>query len=317
MRPCERWKSTSARDVDAPEAVAVGDDEGVGVDVALHSAQAPARGGLQSGLGERDLPVLLAVGVELGRPGVAEAHGEVGDLLAVAEEVLLDLPALEAEAEDEALRAVVAEQLHDVPQDRALADADERLGDALGLLAHAGAEAAGEDHHRHPLERRVAAAHARTRRRSSASTSPASTSSSRRPMRWKRGERNCSSVSCLAVYARRISLDALLHAPPRGEEPLRLGEAHAVGALVGAGARRQRDLGAGRVPDHAREVADLVVVLVAADVERLVVDGVSWRLERGDERARRCPRRGRAGATACRRTASAPRRSRRRRRRGC
>mgnify|MGYP001052439972 CR=1 FL=1 len=33
-----------------------------------------------------------------------------------------------------------------------------RLGDALGLLAQAGAHAAREDHHRHPLERGVAAA---------------------------------------------------------------------------------------------------------------------------------------------------------------
>ena len=158
-----------------------------------------------AGLGQRDLPVLVAVGVEGWRPGVAEADGQVGDLLAIVEEVLLDLPALEAEAEHEAPGAVVAEQLHDVPQDRALADLDERLRDALGLLAHAGALAAGEDDHRHLLERRVAAAHARTRRRSSASSSPASTSSRRRPTRWKRGERNCSSVSCVAAYAAWIS----------------------------------------------------------------------------------------------------------------
>ena len=224
---------------------------------------------------------------KVGRAGVAEADGEVGDLLAVAEEVLLDQPALEAEAEHEALGPVVAEQLHDVPQDRALADADQRLGDALGLLAQAGAEAAGEDHHRHPLERRVAAAHAGTRRRSASSSSPASTSSWRRGRRWKRGERKSSSVRSLRRVGREDLVDPRLHRPAAASNSAPgLGEVDAVGARVGAGAGGEGHAGAGGLLDHPGDVADLVVVLVAADVEGLVVDGLLRGLERGDEGAR-------------------------------
>jgi hypothetical protein len=163
-------------DVDAAEAVAVGEDERVGVDVRRTRWMRPPVPVLRpvsaSVTSQSSSPLVWKVG----GPGVAEADGEVGDLLAVAEEVLLDQPALEAEAEHEVPAPVVGEQLHDVPHDRALADADQRLGDALGLLAHAGAVAAGEDHHRHPVERGVAAAHAGTRRRSASSSSPASTS---------------------------------------------------------------------------------------------------------------------------------------------
>ena len=63
----------------------------------------------------------------------------------VAQEVLLDLPALVAEAQDEAAHPERAVDLHDVPEDRLLADLDHRLGPVLGLLAQARAHAAAED----------------------------------------------------------------------------------------------------------------------------------------------------------------------------
>ena len=69
----------------------------------------------------------------------------VEERLVVVEEVLADDVALVAEAENELRvppRRVVA---HDVPEDRPVADADHRLRDALGLLAHPHSEAAAED----------------------------------------------------------------------------------------------------------------------------------------------------------------------------
>src|SRR6185295_2838404 len=53
------------------------------------------------------------------------------------------------EAEDEAVQAVSAVDLHDVPEDRLRADLDHRLRPVLGLLAQPRALAAAEDDHRH------------------------------------------------------------------------------------------------------------------------------------------------------------------------
>ena len=83
--------------------------------------------------------------VEPRRPAAVEVQREVAALLVVAQEVLLDLPALVAQAQDEAAHPVRAVDLHDVPEDRLLADLDHRLGAVLGLLAQARAHAAAED----------------------------------------------------------------------------------------------------------------------------------------------------------------------------
>ena len=230
--------------------------------------------------------------MEGGRLVAADVDREVRALLAVAEEELLDLPALVAEADEEAAGAVVAVELHDVPQDRPLADLDQRLGHALGLLAQPGAHPAREDDDRHPLDRGVAAAaHARPRQRRSASSAPVVEQlADALDALEARARGSRSSVrSCVRVGGEQL-LDAALDGPLRleaGQAARDLGERDAVGALVRAGALGQRDgrVGHGRL-DHARDVADLVVVLVAADVEGLVVDRLARRLERGEEAAR-------------------------------
>ena len=183
-------------DVDAADAVAVGEHEGVGVDVLPDAVQPAAGARRQPGLGERHLPVLgHRVVVEGGRLVAADVDRQVRALLVVAEEELLDLPALVAEADEEAAGAVVPVELHDVPQDRPLADLDERLGHALGLLAQPGADPAREDDDGHPLDRGVAAAaHATTRQRRSGSSAPVSSSSWMRLIRWKREDRKSSIV---------------------------------------------------------------------------------------------------------------------------
>src|SRR6185503_8795567 len=86
--------------------------------------------------------------VVLERQAAVHRHREVAEHLPVAQEVLLDLPPLVAEAEHETVEPVVAVELHDVPKDRPWADLDHRLGAVLGLLAQARPLAAAEDDHR-------------------------------------------------------------------------------------------------------------------------------------------------------------------------
>src|SRR5262249_11728612 len=105
---------------------------------------------LQAGLGEGDLPVLVGHAVAV--PGLVvtlgEGEREVGHVRPVVQEELLDLPALVAEAEDEAPVPVVAVQLHDVPEDRPSTDVHHGLRQPLAHLADAGALSAAKDDNR-------------------------------------------------------------------------------------------------------------------------------------------------------------------------
>ena len=100
------------------DAVAVGHHEGVAVNVLLDLLDAPARQRLKSGVGERDVEVLLLVLVVV-RDAVltTEADCEVVVHRLVVQEVLLDHLAAVAEAEHEVSEAVVRVELHDVPED--------------------------------------------------------------------------------------------------------------------------------------------------------------------------------------------------------
>jgi hypothetical protein len=179
-------------DVHLPDAVAVGEHEGVGVDVVAHAPEAAAGGRQEAGLGTGHLPILVGVvAVEGGLVLAVHLEREVRDLLAVAQEELLDQPALVAQAEDELAEPVVGVDLHDVPQDRLLADLHERLGHPLGLLAQACAHAAAQDHDG-DLGGLEALGHSSQRR--SESICPCSCNSLMRLMRWKRELMNSSSV---------------------------------------------------------------------------------------------------------------------------
>ena len=59
--PCARWNSSSLRDVDVGQPVAVGDHEGVVVDVALDALHPAAGHGLGPGVDQRHAEVLLVV----------------------------------------------------------------------------------------------------------------------------------------------------------------------------------------------------------------------------------------------------------------
>ena len=87
--------------------------------------------------------------MHLQRPAAVHRHREVAVHLPVAEKVLLVLPALVAQAEEEPVEPVDPVGLHDVPEDRLRAILLHGLRPVLGLLAQAGALAPAEDHHRH------------------------------------------------------------------------------------------------------------------------------------------------------------------------
>ena len=114
----------------------------------LNSLDAPAGLRLRTGVDQRHAPWLGGVLVD-GHGVVAHVEGHVGHVQEVVREVLLDHVALVAEAHDEVAEPVVAVGLHDVPQDRPLADLDHRLGSRRGLFRQARAETAGEDHDLH------------------------------------------------------------------------------------------------------------------------------------------------------------------------
>ena len=143
-------------DVDAAEPVAVGEHEGRRVDVALHPADPTARSGEQPGLHAGDFPVLVADLVAEDRVVIAlEVQREVREVLAVAQEVLLDVERPIAQAEHEAPEPEVVVGLHDVPQDRPPADVDQRLRHRVRDVPDPGTHTAAQDDDRNVGYRQI------------------------------------------------------------------------------------------------------------------------------------------------------------------
>ncbi len=92
-------------------------------------------GAVGNDAGEGDAPVLLVVSaVKFHCRATAEGERGVAGVPKVVAEVILDHIALVAEAEDELPMAVMSVGLHDVPEDRAVADRHHRFRAELGLL---------------------------------------------------------------------------------------------------------------------------------------------------------------------------------------
>ena len=97
-----------------------------------------------AGIDHGDAPVLLRIAEDL--DVVAETRDDavgVGLRLVVQEEFLDDV-CLVAKAQDEVLVAELAVVVHQMPQDRLVADRNHRLGNALGHVSDARAETAAE-----------------------------------------------------------------------------------------------------------------------------------------------------------------------------
>jgi hypothetical protein len=82
---------------------------------------------------------------------IAEAgdHAVRVDMRPVIQEELLDDVRFVAEAKHEIAVAVLAVEMHEVPEDRFVADRDHRLRDGLGVVANSGAEAAAKQDRLH------------------------------------------------------------------------------------------------------------------------------------------------------------------------
>ena len=114
-------------EVDVGHPVGVGGAEAAVLDAVAHARDAAAGGRVLAGLDALDGDVL----------GEAVVSHEVLDQLAPV-----------AEAEHEAVEALVGVDPDDVPEDRPAADLHQRLRDRLGVLAQARAAAAAQDHDR-------------------------------------------------------------------------------------------------------------------------------------------------------------------------
>jgi len=107
---------------------------------------------VRAGLDEVDGPGFVVVGG--GFHGAAfEIEGEASVQHVEIAEVALDHLPLVAQGNAELVEAVVAEVLHDVPENGPLADGQHGLGADLGLLGEAGAETAGENDDLHEASR--------------------------------------------------------------------------------------------------------------------------------------------------------------------
>ena len=104
---------------------------------------------VQAGVDERDPPVVDVGAQQIDRSAAVREHEVVRDALVVVEEVVLDLLGAVAEAQDELLVPEVRVVLHQVPEDRTLADLDERLGDLVRVVPQAHPHAAAEQHDLH------------------------------------------------------------------------------------------------------------------------------------------------------------------------
>ena len=135
-------------EVDVGHPVAVGHEERVVTDVLANPVEPTGRLRRLPGVDQRDSPV-VACGLQHLHAVRGEVDGQVRRHGQRVGEVLLDVLALVAEADDEVAEPVVRVVLHDVPEDRSVADLDHRLGPDLGLLREPAADAAGEYHDLH------------------------------------------------------------------------------------------------------------------------------------------------------------------------
>ena len=99
-------------------------------EVRLHLLQALADDGVQPRVDERDRPVVDVALEQLDALAAVREHEVVRERLVVGEEVLLDRLGLVAQAEHEIGDPEARVVVHDVPEDRLVADRDHRLRDA-------------------------------------------------------------------------------------------------------------------------------------------------------------------------------------------
>ena len=137
-------------DVYVTEAIAVGQQEGVAPNVLLDAPDATAGHGVEAGLREGDAPVFAGSRVvDLDRFRFAESEGEVRPGKMMVEKPAFDGPAFVTQANDEVCEAVVGVGLHDVPENRPVANRDHRLGNVVGDVSNARPHTATQNYDLH------------------------------------------------------------------------------------------------------------------------------------------------------------------------
>ena len=100
-------------------------------------------------LGESDVPVVDVTVKQLEVFATVGERKVVGDTFVVVQKILFNGVRAVSETQDEVFVAVVRVILHDVPEDRPVANRDHRLGDIVRIFAQAHPESATEDDHFH------------------------------------------------------------------------------------------------------------------------------------------------------------------------
>ena len=117
------------------EAVAVIREEDLFVlEVLLHGHQALPDIGRLAGIHERDIPVIDVAVVKLHGLAAVREREVIRDALVVLEKVVFDDISAITEAQDEVLVSEVRIVLHEVPDNRPVADRDHGLRDVLGIF---------------------------------------------------------------------------------------------------------------------------------------------------------------------------------------
>ena len=126
-------------EVHVRNAIAIGEHKRLIPDIILHALDASAGHGVEAGVDDGHAPRLVHVVMDL-HLVVAEVEGDVRIMQEVVREILLDDVLLVAGQNDEIVVAVARVVLHDVPENRHLADFDHRLRTEMRLLGNTGSE---------------------------------------------------------------------------------------------------------------------------------------------------------------------------------
>ena len=119
--------------------VPVGEQEGLVPHIILNPLDAASCHGVQSRIHQRHLPRLRVVVVDL-HLVVGQVKGHVGGMEEVIGKKLLHHILLISQADDEFMESILGIVLHNVPQNRPLANLDHGLGLQMAFLADPGSE---------------------------------------------------------------------------------------------------------------------------------------------------------------------------------
>src|SRR6266700_5128544 len=130
-------------EIDVGNAIAVAQHERVAFNVLANPLQTTSGHGAQTSIGESYLEALFRMNaVVADLRFTAKTHGKVVVHGLIVQKIFLDHVAAIAQTKHKFAEAAVRVDLHDVPQNRATADLNHRLGPELSFFAQPSAEPA-------------------------------------------------------------------------------------------------------------------------------------------------------------------------------